>query len=165
MHIASRSTNSSSMNTEQGEIPIAEALRCQIEVQKRLQEQIEVQKKLQMRIESQGTHRLQLGAIKFYANGDDKNGNVTDYGKAHESNYIKEAEETKDMIKLKIEGPSVEFDLNSRSSYDFFGINGSIKRLCSLQEPFCFIITQLASEHNITTNEHQVLAVCKFYVA
>ncbi|KAL8500663.1 hypothetical protein ACS0TY_020297 [Phlomoides rotata] len=148
MHIASRSTNSSSMNTEQGEIPIAEALRCQIEVQKRLQEQIEVQKKLQMRIESQGTSllvrinpkaeslestkaqltdfNLALSSFMQTMNGDDKNGNVTDYGKAHESNYIKEAEETKDMIKLKIEGPSVEFDLNSRSSYDFFGINGSV---------------------------------------
>ncbi|KAL8521375.1 hypothetical protein ACS0TY_011776 [Phlomoides rotata] len=153
MHIASRSTNSSSINTEQGEIPIAEALRCQIEVQKTLQQQIEVQKKLQMRIESQGKYlqailekaqhslstatnqpeslestkaqltdfNLALSTFMQTINGgggDDKNGNVTDYdGKAHE---------TKDMIKLKIEGPSAEFDLNSRSSYDFFGINGSL---------------------------------------
>ncbi|KAL0331016.1 UNVERIFIED_CONTAM: Myb family transcription factor PHL11 [Sesamum angustifolium] len=56
MHVASTSANSSSMNSEQGEIPIAEALRCQIEVQKRLQEQLEVQKKLQMRIEAQGKY-------------------------------------------------------------------------------------------------------------
>ncbi|KAK7309680.1 hypothetical protein RJT34_06603 [Clitoria ternatea] len=43
-------------DTEMGEIPIAEALRRQIEVQKRLEEQLEVQKKLQMRIEAQGKY-------------------------------------------------------------------------------------------------------------
>ncbi|XP_024923243.3 myb family transcription factor PHL11 isoform X2 [Ziziphus jujuba] len=50
------STNSSRCDLDQAEIPIAEALRCQIEVQKRLQEQLEVQKKLQMRIEAQGKY-------------------------------------------------------------------------------------------------------------
>ncbi|KAK9267058.1 hypothetical protein L1049_022260 [Liquidambar formosana] len=43
-------------SSEQGEIPLAEALRNQIEVQKKLQEQLEVQKKLQMRIEAQGKY-------------------------------------------------------------------------------------------------------------
>lgn len=38
------------------EIPIAEALRYQIEVQRKLNEQLEVQKKLQMRIEAQGKY-------------------------------------------------------------------------------------------------------------
>ncbi|EYU44024.1 hypothetical protein MIMGU_mgv1a021476mg, partial [Erythranthe guttata] len=56
MRIASTSANSSSMNSEQGDIPIAEALRCQIEVQKTLQQQLEVQKKLQMRIEVEGKY-------------------------------------------------------------------------------------------------------------
>ncbi|KAL7137422.1 hypothetical protein ABFS83_10G091300 [Erythranthe nasuta] len=56
MRIASTSANSSSMNSEQGDIPIAEALGCQIEVQKTLQQQLEVQKKLQMRIEAEGKY-------------------------------------------------------------------------------------------------------------
>ncbi|KAK6158502.1 hypothetical protein DH2020_005816 [Rehmannia glutinosa] len=159
MHMASTSTNSSSMNSEQGEIPIAEALRCQIEVQKRLQEQLEVQKKLQMRIEAQGKYlqailekaqhslsadmnhhetlestkaqltdfNLALSSFMQTINADDRNGNITGYGKVPESNYIKEVQETKDVVKLKHEGPSsIEFDLNSRSGYDFIGINGPV---------------------------------------
>lgn len=39
-----------------GEMPLAEALRYQIEVQRKLHEQLEVQKKLQMRIEAQGKY-------------------------------------------------------------------------------------------------------------
>ncbi|EHA8589238.1 myb family transcription factor PHL11 [Cocos nucifera] len=39
-----------------GEMPFAEALRYQIEVQRKLHEQLEVQKKLQMRIEAQGKY-------------------------------------------------------------------------------------------------------------
>ncbi|KAJ6714733.1 MYB FAMILY TRANSCRIPTION FACTOR PHL11 [Salix viminalis] len=50
------STSSPGMDIEQGEIPVAEALNCQIEVQKTLREQLEVQKKLQMRIEAQGKY-------------------------------------------------------------------------------------------------------------
>ncbi|CAA2967906.1 myb family transcription factor PHL11 [Olea europaea subsp. europaea] len=42
MHMASSSNNLPAVKSEQGEIPIAEALRCQIEVQKTLQEQLEV---------------------------------------------------------------------------------------------------------------------------
>ncbi|KAM0935333.1 putative transcription factor MYB-HB-like family [Dioscorea sansibarensis] len=40
----------------EGEIPIAEALKYQIEVQRKLNEQLEVQKKLQIRIEAQGKY-------------------------------------------------------------------------------------------------------------
>ncbi|KAF7809437.1 myb family transcription factor PHL11 isoform X1 [Senna tora] len=43
-------------NNQTEEIPIAEALRRQIEVQTRLEEQLEVQKKLQMRVEAQGKY-------------------------------------------------------------------------------------------------------------
>ncbi|XP_051151386.1 myb family transcription factor PHL11-like [Andrographis paniculata] len=43
-------------SNEKGEIPLAETLKCQIEVQKRLQEQLQVQQKLQMRIEAQGKY-------------------------------------------------------------------------------------------------------------
>ncbi|KAL3652789.1 hypothetical protein CASFOL_002470 [Castilleja foliolosa] len=161
MRIMSTSTNSSSMNSENSlnmlnrEIPIAEALRGQIEVQKKLQEQIEVQKKLQMRIEAQGKYlqtilekaqqslsadmnhpeslestkaqltdfNLALSSFMQNINADNRSGNTTGYGNVHESNYIKEARET-NGIKLKLEEPSIEFDLNSRSSYDFFGTNG-----------------------------------------
>ncbi|KAL6533649.1 hypothetical protein OROHE_013482 [Orobanche hederae] len=154
MHHEGTSTNSSSNNSEQqGEFPIAGALRCQIEVQKRLQEQLEVQKKLQMRIEAQGkylqailekaqenisTHdmnhtkaqltdfNLALSSFMRKGDTDERNRLMSDYRKAHESNWIKEAHETKDM-KVKFEGPpSIEFDLNSRSSYDFIGINGPV---------------------------------------
>ncbi|XP_073126553.1 myb family transcription factor PHL11 isoform X2 [Henckelia pumila] len=55
-HGVSASTNSSSMTNDQGEIPIAEALKCQLEVEKILEEQLEVQKKLQIRIEAQGKY-------------------------------------------------------------------------------------------------------------
>ncbi|TVU15897.1 hypothetical protein EJB05_39440, partial [Eragrostis curvula] len=39
-----------------GELPLADALRYQVQVQRKLQEQLEVQKKLQMRIEAQGKY-------------------------------------------------------------------------------------------------------------
>ncbi|KAK3143807.1 hypothetical protein QOZ80_4AG0305160 [Eleusine coracana subsp. coracana] len=39
-----------------GEIPLTDALRYHVEVQRKLQEQLEVQKKLQMRIEAQGKY-------------------------------------------------------------------------------------------------------------
>ncbi|KAL7159851.1 hypothetical protein ABFS83_01G054500 [Erythranthe nasuta] len=141
MHIASTSANSSSMNSEQGDIPIAEALRCQIEVQKTLQQQLE--KKLQMRIEAQGKylqsilekaqHSLSTD-INQSENLESTKAQLTDFNLAlsnfmqtingDEINGNKEARETRDgHIKLETEGPSIEFDLNSRSSYDFIGIN------------------------------------------
>ncbi|KAH6820503.1 Homeodomain-like superfamily protein [Perilla frutescens var. hirtella] len=155
MHIASTSTNSSSMNSEQGEIPISEAVRCQIEVQKTLQEQLEVQKKLQMRIEAQGKYlqailekaqqslsananhseslestkaqltdfNLALSSFMQTINVDNRNADIKNFGKEEETNDVK----------LKLEGPSIEFDLNSRSSYDFIGINGSMFEAKSLQ--------------------------------
>jgi len=49
-----------------GEMPLAEALKYQIQVQRKLQEQLEVQKKLQMRIEAQGKY---LKAILEKAKG------------------------------------------------------------------------------------------------
>ncbi|XP_077234836.1 myb family transcription factor PHL11-like isoform X2 [Tasmannia lanceolata] len=54
-HSSVTSSNASIENND-GEIPVAEALKYQIEVQRRLQEQLEVQKKLQMRIEAQGKY-------------------------------------------------------------------------------------------------------------
>ncbi|KAL3330810.1 hypothetical protein AABB24_034568 [Solanum stoloniferum] len=56
LHSSGPSITSSSMDGMQGEAPISEALRRQIEVQKRLHEQLEVQQKLQMRIEAQGKY-------------------------------------------------------------------------------------------------------------
>ncbi|KAL6501796.1 hypothetical protein OROGR_026929 [Orobanche gracilis] len=157
MHHGGTSTNSSSNNSEQkGNFPIAGALRCQTEVQKRLEEQLEVQKKLQMRIEAQGkylqailekaqeslsTHEmnhtkarltdfsLALSSFMRKVDTEERNGITSDYGKSHESNCIKEAHETK-VMKVKFERPpSIEFDLNSRSSYDFIGINGPVFEL------------------------------------
>ncbi|XP_022886933.1 myb family transcription factor PHL11 [Olea europaea var. sylvestris] len=143
MHMASSSNNLPAVKSEQGEIPIAEALRCQIEVQKTLQEQLEVQKKLQMRIEAQGkylqtilekaerslsvdmnnpgsvdTTKDQLADFNLdFSNFMQRNGKIA---KVPESNYMKKVDEIEDM-KLKLEGPSTDFDLNTRSSYDFFG--------------------------------------------
>ncbi|KAL7122684.1 hypothetical protein ACP275_01G058900 [Erythranthe tilingii] len=142
MRIASTSANSSSMNSEQGDIPIAEALRCQIEVQKTLQQHLEVQKKLQMRIEAQGKylqsilekaqHSLSTD-INQSENLESTKAQLTDFNLAlsnfmqtingDEINGNKETRETRDHIKLETDGPSIEFDLNSRSSYDFIGIN------------------------------------------
>lgn len=57
-----------------GEMPLADALRCQIQVQQKLHEQLEVQKKLQMRIEAQGRYLKAIlekaqKNISFDANG------------------------------------------------------------------------------------------------
>uniref|UniRef100_A0A0E0KUQ4 HTH myb-type domain-containing protein n=1 Tax=Oryza punctata TaxID=4537 RepID=A0A0E0KUQ4_ORYPU len=43
-----------------GEMPLADALRYQVEVHRKLQEQLEVQKKLQMRIEAQGRYLKEI---------------------------------------------------------------------------------------------------------
>ncbi|XP_012842055.1 PREDICTED: uncharacterized protein LOC105962297, partial [Erythranthe guttata] len=142
MRIASTSANSSSMNSEQGDIPIAEALRCQIEVQKTLQQQLEVQKKLQMRIEAEGKYLQSILEKAQHSLSPDINqsenleltkSQLTDFNLAlsnlmqtingDEINGNKVARETRDHMKLETEGPLIEFDLNSRSSYDFIGIN------------------------------------------
>lgn len=59
---------------------------------------------------------LALSSFMQTINGDNRNEDI--------KNVIKEAQVIKDT-KLKLEEPSIEFDLNSRSSYDFIGINGS----------------------------------------
>ncbi|KAI3904402.1 hypothetical protein MKW98_014582 [Papaver atlanticum] len=55
LHSPSTSSGASLGNHE-AEIPFAEAIRYQIDVQRKLHEQLEVQKKLQMRIEAQGKY-------------------------------------------------------------------------------------------------------------
>ncbi|CAN4097860.1 unnamed protein product [Withania somnifera] len=134
------------MNYMQGEPPISDAVMSQIEVQKRLQEQLQVQQKLQMRIEAQGKYlqaildkaqkklpvnmnspsaeeatRAQLTAFNSRLS------NLTDYTVHEEngdnnielptSNYIVEKEQKKDRNLYKIKEASINFDLNSRSSY------------------------------------------------
>lgn len=164
-HGASASTNSSSMTNDQGEIPIAEALKCQIEVQKILEEQLEVQKKLQTRIEAQGkylkvilekaerslsanlnhpgsleTTKAQFFGFNFALSSfmqgieeNEGNGNVNDRssqlngvdGTVCEPSYTGGRQEINDA-KIKREDPSMDLELNTRSSYDFIGMNGSI---------------------------------------
>ncbi|KAL6549804.1 hypothetical protein OROMI_020292 [Orobanche minor] len=131
MHHGGTSTNSSSNNSEQKG------------VQKKLQMRIEAQGKylqaiLEKAQESLSTHdmnhtkaqlidfNLALSSFMRKGDTDERNRLTSDYRKAHESNWIKEAHGKKDM-KVKFEGPpSIEFDLNSRSSYDFIGINGPV---------------------------------------
>ncbi|CAL5436198.1 unnamed protein product [Camellia sinensis] len=146
----------------QEEVPIAEALRCQIQVQKRLQEHLEVQKKLQMRIEAQGKYlqsilekaqksptldmnstisleatrdsltnfNLALSNLMANMDGESRNENISEKSvlfiqrKSNGSLCLGEEQEKKD-IKLKVEGSCINFDLNTRGSYDFFGANGS----------------------------------------
>ncbi|KAL1532245.1 myb family transcription factor PHL11-like [Salvia divinorum] len=140
MRIASTSANSSSMNSEQGDVPLAEAVRCQIEVQKTLQEQFEVQKRLQMRIEAQGKYLqaiLERAQLSLSANAnhseslESTKAQLTDFNLAL-SSFIRtvngddrNGEEARDAKDIKLEGPSIEFDLNSKSSYDFIGVSGS----------------------------------------
>ncbi|GFZ08634.1 myb-related protein 1 [Actinidia rufa] len=155
-------TSSSGVNSEPGEMPIAEELRCQIEVQKRLQEQFEVQKKLQMRIEAQGKYlqailekaqksltldmncsgslevtraqltnfNLALSNLVENMDGESKDGNIIEkkilediHRNANRSLYLGEEDEKKD-IKLRIGGGFINFDLNTRGSYDFIGTSG-----------------------------------------
>ncbi|XP_057786602.1 myb family transcription factor PHL11-like [Salvia miltiorrhiza] len=128
MHIASTSTNSSSMNSEQGEIPVAEAVRCQIEVQKTLEEQLEVQKKLQMRIEAQGKYLQAILERAHRSLSESAKAQLTtDFNLALSSFMHTVNEEPRDTkLVLKLEGPSIDFDLNSRSSYDFIGTSKSM---------------------------------------
>ncbi|XP_061343088.1 myb family transcription factor PHL11 [Gastrolobium bilobum] len=147
-------------DTECGEIPVAEALRHQIEVQKRLEEQLEVHKKLQMRIEAQGKYlqtvlekarrtlsldgpgsleasRAQLTEFNsalsnFMENmNKDSKENIIDvndfYNKSHVSAFHYQevgSEENKDQ-KPKVEGGSVQFDLNIKGSNDLVSAGGA----------------------------------------
>lgn len=59
LHCSEASTSGTSLssgNYDLGDVPITEALRCQLDIQSKLQEQIEVQQRLQTRIEAQGKY-------------------------------------------------------------------------------------------------------------
>ncbi|XP_009769428.1 myb family transcription factor PHL11 isoform X1 [Nicotiana sylvestris] len=158
LHSSGPGTSSLSMNYIQGDVPIAEAVMSQIEVQKRLQDQLEVQQKLQMRIEAQGKYLqvilskaqksipvnmnspsaveatraqltdldLPLSNLMNYTNRQNRNDNII--GKTthddnikeelQRSNYIVEEEQKSNM--------NLNFDLNSRNSYDFVGANAAV---------------------------------------
>ncbi|XP_009769431.1 myb family transcription factor PHL11 isoform X3 [Nicotiana sylvestris] len=134
LHSSGPGTSSLSMNYIQGDVPIAEAVMSQIEVQKRLQDQLEVQQKLQMRIEAQveATRAqltdldLPLSNLMNYTNRQNRNDNII--GKTthddnikeelQRSNYIVEEEQKSNM--------NLNFDLNSRNSYDFVGANAAV---------------------------------------
>lgn len=157
------SSNSSTMNGDQREVPMAETLKCQIEVQKTLQEQLEVQKKLQMRIEAQGKYleailekaqkslsmdvnnpgtfeatkaklsefNLALSNFVGNVNGDERSHNISHDlrlhdigGKTSESSYFS-VEKEASGFELKLDGVSMNLDLNTRSSYDFIGTGGA----------------------------------------
>ncbi|KAL4601751.1 hypothetical protein ACB092_10G004400 [Castanea dentata] len=155
------STNSSRDDNEQGEIPIEEALKCQLEVQKRLHDQLEVQKKLQMRIEAQGKYlqailekahkslsldiigpgsleaaRAQLtdfnvalsNLMENMNEGERKENMNNNFKKPNSSAiqiYQEVGREENEDVKLKIEGGLIQFDLNTKGSYDFFAANGA----------------------------------------
>ncbi|XAR54736.1 hypothetical protein NMG60_11030002 [Bertholletia excelsa] len=163
MHPAMATNSSAGMNGEQRDIPITEALKCQIEIQKRLEEQLEVQKKLQLRIEAQGKYlqsilekaqksltldmncptsldatraqltnfNMALSNLMENMNGIERSGNIIEKSILNEINrkgdtplYLGGEEEKKE-IKLKNEGGSINFDLNTRGSYDFIGTSRS----------------------------------------
>nr|KYP35295.1 Myb family transcription factor APL [Cajanus cajan] len=147
-------------DNEGGEIPIAEALRHQIEVQKRLEEQLEVQKKLQMRIEAQGKYlqavlekaqkslsldgpgsieasRAQLtefnSALSHFMENMNKDSkqNIIDvndfYSKSHGSalQYQEVVRGENRDQKPKVEGGSIQFDLNIKGSNDLVSAGGA----------------------------------------
>ncbi|CAJ1930994.1 unnamed protein product [Sphenostylis stenocarpa] len=147
-------------DNEGGEIPIAEALRHQIEVQKRLEEQLEVQKKLQMRIEAQGKYlqavlekaqrtlssdgsvsleasRAQLtefnSALSNFMENMNKDckENIIEvnefYSKNHGSacHYEEVRREQHRDQKPKIEGDSIQLDLNIKGSNDHVSAGGA----------------------------------------
>ncbi|CAN4099805.1 unnamed protein product [Withania somnifera] len=134
LHSSGPSTSILSMNYMQGEASIAEAVMCQIEVQKRLQEQLQVQQKLQMRIEAQGKYLqaiLDKAQKKLPLNMNSPSAleatraclaafnstlsNLMDY--THRENRDDNIEQKKGMNLYKLKESSMNFDLNSRSSY------------------------------------------------
>ncbi|XP_016441666.1 myb family transcription factor PHL11-like [Nicotiana tabacum] len=170
LHSSGPSTSSLSMNYMQGDVPIAEAVVSQIEVQKRLQDQLEVQQKLQMRIEAQGKYLqailskaqksipvnmnspsatraqltdfdLPLSNLMDYANRENQDDKIIDK-RTHDnikeelqrSNYIVEEEQKSNTVNLKLKEAFINFDLNSRSSYDFVGANAAILEAKSLSD-------------------------------
>lgn len=172
------SNRSSAPNTsyrgddEGGEIPIAEAMRCQIEVQKRLEEQLEVQKKLQMRIEAQGKYlqamlekaqrslsldgpgsleasRAQLTEFNSVLSNfmenmkKDSKENIIEvsdfYSKSHDSAF--HYQEVGRDQKPKVEGGSIQFDLNIKGSNDLVCAGGAemdANMIIELQYPTFF---------------------------
>lgn len=143
LHSSGPSTSSLSMNFMQGEVPTTEAVMSQIQVQKILQEQLQVQQKLQMRIEAQGKYlqaildkakkslpdnmnspNAQEATTSHLPAFDSPLSNLMDYGENRDynielptSSYIVEKEQKKDMNLYKLKEDSINFDLNSRSSY------------------------------------------------
>ncbi|EEF42562.1 transcription factor, putative [Ricinus communis] len=139
---------SSSNHNQQGEIPIAEALKSQIEVHTRFKEQLEVQKKLQVRIEAQGKYLQDLleKAQKSFSSLDMKGSCNLDLALIKNTNAEERKENLKDIFaepnysvfhvsreaemqkindfEHKIEG-SIHLDLNTKGSYDFAAVNGS----------------------------------------
>ncbi|XP_076888825.1 myb family transcription factor PHL11-like [Bidens hawaiensis] len=157
MHSTGTSSNSLRTNHEPArDIPIADALICQIEAQKRLQEQYEVQKKLQMRIETQGKYLQGIleNAQKSLSLDMNSSGNLeatraelTNFNLAlsdlmqnlngeqnREENILgKNGPVTvKEEMKIKTEGGgggTISFDLNTGGNYDFIGTNQDLLAL------------------------------------
>ncbi|XP_024995612.1 myb family transcription factor PHL11 [Cynara cardunculus var. scolymus] len=154
LHSTGTSSNSVRANHEAGDIPIADALLCQIEAQKRLQEQFEVQKKLQMRIETQGKYLQGIleNAQKSLSLDMNSTGNLeatrtelTNFnlalsdlmdnlsgGERREENGKKGGSTAvKEDMKIKREGGggSISFDLNTGGNYDFIGTNPDLLAL------------------------------------
>ncbi|KAH7576427.1 hypothetical protein ACOSP7_003277 [Xanthoceras sorbifolium] len=135
-HSTGTSMTSSRADTEQGEIPIEEALNCQVEVEKRLQEQLEVQKRLQMRIEAQGKYlkavleKAEKSLVCFNGNVETSSFNLALSNLMEDMNEaghrkgnilntangrIRDGEDNKD-VKLKVEvggEGTMHFDLNT----------------------------------------------------
>ncbi|KAI8021883.1 Myb family transcription factor PHL11 [Camellia lanceoleosa] len=122
------------------EVPIAEALRCEIEVQKRLQEHLEkAQKSLTLDMnntisleatgDSLSNFNLALSNLMVNIDGESRNENISEksllFIQRKSNGFLCLGEEQEKDIKLKVEGSCINFDLNTRGSYDFFGANGS----------------------------------------
>ncbi|KAL4287155.1 hypothetical protein AHAS_Ahas19G0157900 [Arachis hypogaea] len=98
-------------DNERGKIPIAETLRHQIEIQKRLEEQLDI------RIEAQEKY-LQVVLEKAQ-----RTLSMEGSGSFHNYHEVIRGEENIDQ-KPKIKEGSIQFDLDSRCTYDLVSASG-----------------------------------------
>ncbi|XVF13726.1 hypothetical protein REPUB_Repub08aG0232500 [Reevesia pubescens] len=153
-HSSGTITNSPRADNEQRQIPVEEALKTQLEVQKALQEQLERKhKRVSFDINCEGNveeTRSQLTNFNLALSNLLENENEETDRKSNEEaaliscgisqqmndvlkkancsafqNYgVEEREENKD-VKVKVEGDSINFDLNTQDCFEFVAVNGN----------------------------------------
>ncbi|KAI8003692.1 Myb family transcription factor PHL11 [Camellia lanceoleosa] len=79
--------------------------------------------------DSLSNFNLALSNLKVNMDGESRNENISEksllFIQRKSNGFLCLGEEQEKDIKLKVEGSCINFDLNTRGSYDFFGANGS----------------------------------------